>query len=325
MTAAAVAAAIANEPEFRGDGALTTLAVGSKTFAFAGWFLPSDRRADAALLYTFCRYVDDLADDSADSVAARSALARVQDELSGAEPRPLVAALLAMFTRRGVKPTYAVELVNGVLSDLDGVAVADDAELLRYCYRVASTVGLMMCGVLGVSDPAALPHAIDLGLAMQLTNICRDVREDAGNGRVYLPASRLAAAGFSGGPSDLLGAREPVRRVVADLLALAERYYQSGDDGMRAIPARTRFAIVIASRVYRAIGLRLARLGGDPLIGRTVVPLGEKLVWAVRAAAHFVVGLAPRGATPHDASLHQHLVGLPASNAPHEERFPCTA
>ncbi len=320
------AAAIAEEPEFRGDGALTTLAMGSKTFAFAGWFLPADRRADAALLYTFCRYVDDIGDDSADLTAAREELTRVQRELLGAEARPLVAALLAMFARRGVKPEYAVELVHGVLSDLDGVRVADDAELLRYCYRVASTVGLMMCGVLGVSDPVALPHAIDLGLAMQLTNICRDVKEDAKNGRIYLPSSRMKVAGFVGGPGELLTAREPVRRVVADLLALAERYYRSGDEGLGAIPVRTRFAIVVASRVYRAIGLRLLALGGDPLVGRTVVPLFSKLVWAARAAAHFIGGLfAPPALRPHDPSLHVLLVGLPAADAPPEEKVRCTA
>ncbi len=290
--------------------ALDVLARGSLSFSFAGWFLPADRRVDAARLYSFCRHVDDLADEAPDPAAARLALDDLAAQLRGDRPRrEMAAAMEDLFVRRGVDRGAALCLIEAVSSDLDEVRVADDRQLLRYAYGVAGTVGLMMCGVLGVSDPVARRHAIDLGVAMQLTNICRDVAQDAGIDRVYLPADRLAAAGCGGSPADVLAGREAVRRVVSDLLALAERYYASADNGLRFIPVRARLAICVAARVYRAIGLRLLRSGGDALAGRTVVPGWEKVGWMV--AAGFAWVRAPGWREAHPAPLHRHLDGLP--------------
>jgi phytoene synthase len=220
-----------------------------------------------------------------------------------------VSALRDLFERRRIDVRYALELVAGVASDLGEVRVADDAALVRYGYRVAGTVGLMMVGVLGVRAAEALPHAVDLGVAMQLTNICRDVREDAERGRVYLPASRLRALGVAPTPEGVLGARDAVRRVVTDLLALADRYYASAEDGMRHIPWRARLAILVASSVYRAIGVRLLSRGADALAGRTVVPFGGKLWAAVGAVLRLPWASLRR--SPHAEALHGALVGLP--------------
>ncbi|HMV69830.1 MAG TPA: phytoene/squalene synthase family protein, partial [Myxococcota bacterium] len=229
MTAVVVAGAAVH------DAALDTLARGSRTFWLASLFLPTDRRLDAAVLYALCRRVDDTADDAASPTEAWAGLAAL-DAWIDRGGDPTCDAAREVMARRRIDPQLAHELVEGVRSDTGLVRVANDRELLRYCYRVASTVGLMMCGVLGVTDPAALPFAIDLGVAMQLTNIARDVAEDARLGRVYLPADRLRALGAGVEPAEVLASREPVRRVVADLLALADRYYASADHGMRAIP-----------------------------------------------------------------------------------------
>jgi len=169
-------------------------------------------------------------------------------------------------------------------NDLRPVRVPDDAALLDYCYCVAGTVGLMMCGVLGVTAPAASGPAIALGQAMQLTNICRDVAEDAGLGRVYIPAVRLAARGVT--PDEVLAGtadRRAVAAVVADLLALADGRYQAAEAGMHHIPARARVAILVAARLYRAIGARIARQSYDPWRGRAVVPWTTKLLLVGRA------------------------------------------
>jgi 15-cis-phytoene synthase len=172
------------------------LTAGSKTFRFASYFLPRDCRNDAAIVYSFCRLVDDLADDAPSMEQATTDLQQVRDELQGkATARAIVAAYADVAARTGISPDVAEALIQGVLSDQRLVRVQTDAELLTYCYQVASTVGLMMCGVLGVRDPRALAHAVDLGLAMQLTNICRDVADDARMNRVYLPEERLRAAG----------------------------------------------------------------------------------------------------------------------------------
>lgn len=299
------------------------LQTGSKSFSFASRFLSGGRRNDAAVLYTFCRAVDDIADETTDPEFASKELAAMADELRGLRPaRAEVDAFLEVAQRRRIDVKAAHHLIEGALSDLHGVCIRTDGELLRYAYQVAGTVGLMMCGVLGVRDPDALPFAVDLGIAMQLTNILRDVKEDALRNRIYLPATRLEAAGVEADRL-LWAARHEQRlsalpRVVQGLAAWADSYYRSGDRGLRYIPTRPRWAILVASRVYRQIGRRLIwRFGADPLHGRTVVPLPEKL-WVAGAA--IVSGLGPeaRGwtaAPSHDPELHACLVGLPGANA----------
>lgn len=295
------------------------LARHARSFKLASVFLPAAARDDAAVVYAFCRLADDLVDEAPDRETGARDLAQLDRELAGAEaPRPLVAAFLAITARRGIDLRSAQELLIGIGSDQGRVRVEDDAELLRYCYRVAGTVGLLMCGVIGVTRREAWPHAVDLGIGMQLTNICRDVLEDTGRDRVYVPAARLRAAGVD--PEALIAGtadRARVATVVRDLLLLAERYYASADDGMRDIPLKSRLAILVASRVYRAIGRRLLRNGADALAGRTIVPAWEK-------AWHLLAGLAaalhPRvagfvAAPPHDGSLHRGLEGLPGTNA----------
>lgn len=286
----------------------------ARTFHWAAHFLPAAVRDDAAVVYAFCRLVDDTADESRDAALAASGLRTLRREVTGERlPRPLVAEFLATARRVDLPLGSALELIRGAASDLGPVRVGDDAELLRYCYRVAGTVGLMMCSVLRVCSREAAPHAVDLGIAMQLTNIARDVAEDAARDRVYLPADRLLAAGIA--PGQLLSGevdRVALGRVVADVLQVADYYYRSADHGMRAIPWRCRSAILVASRVYRAIGVKLRRHRCDPLRGRTVVAPAERLLWASRALA---AGLAPDmlGLTrkpPHDARLHRHLSGL---------------
>jgi phytoene synthase len=306
------------------DSPLETLARGSRTFSFAGRLLAAPQRLDAARLYAFCRYVDDVADETPDPVVAARALSEIAEELRGARPpRAWLRDVSAQLARQGTDPECAQELIRGVSADLVPVAVADDAELLRYCYRVASTVGLMMCGVLGVRDPRALAHAIDLGVAMQLTNICRDVLEDAGRGRVYLPTTRLRAHGAVGAPLEMARDVAAVRGVVRDLLTLADHYYESGWQGMGYIPWRARVAIAVAATVYRAIGVKLLREGGDPLRGRTVVSTIGKLGWLFVALWRFPSSFRAAGA--HHAQLHVHLRGLPGANAPGGENLTCTA
>ncbi len=296
-----------------------SLAHHARTFHLAGRLLPADVRDDAALLYAFCRMVDDAADESASVAEARAELDRIEAEWQGSMARrPLIAAFREMATRRDVSSAAVTELLRGVRSDLGPVGMADDANLLRYCYRVASTVGLMMCSVLRVESEAARAHAVDLGIAMQLTNICRDVAEDAAAGRVYLPEARLVAAGScSQALLDGPASRESVSRVVRELLEMADGYYRSADRGMRYIPWRARGGIMVASRVYRAIGVRLRRRGCDPLRGRTVVPRWEKAAWGARA---LWMGMASslrgrRVEIAHDAPLHRHLRGLPGVRA----------
>jgi len=250
------------------------LARKARTFRLATAMLPAGLQDDIAVLYAFCRTADDLADETGDELA----LLRLEREVAGDEPAcPLVQALQDLAHRRGISLCHAQSLLTGVRQDLGCVTMENDGELLAYSWRVASTVGLMVSRLIGVRDPAAEGHAADLGLAMQLTNIVRDVREDALRGRVYLPRTRLAARGIS--VDDVLRGRqrEGVRVVCLELLDLADAYYASGEAGLRYIPLRARVGIAVAQRVYASIGWRIRATGHHPLDGRLVVPRSETL------------------------------------------------
>jgi phytoene synthase len=193
-----------------------------------------------------------------------------------------VRGFLDVVARRDVPLDAALELVEGCTMDLGRVRVPDEERLLRYAYLVAGTVGRMMTSVLGSRSESAIPHAISLGIGMQLTNIARDVAEDAANDRVYLPATWLAELGIdqervARGTAD----RTKLVLVVRRLVALAERYYRHGEAGLAYLPWRTRIGIGVASRVYRAIGHTVARRGEPALTERTVLSPLARLRHAV--------------------------------------------
>lgn len=289
------------------------LARHSSTFEFAARLLPSRTRDDATVLYALCRTIDDIADEAADCDRARRQLRRIRMEVEQRRaPRPIVGLFFEVASRRGFGFEPLLELIDGVESDLGRVRIKTDEQLLRYCYRVAGTVGLMMCSVLGVDDERATPHAIDLGVAMQLTNICRDVVEDAGRNRVYLPARRLSKAGLS--PAKIVDGDFEVgdlATVIDDVLRLADDYYRSADAGMWAIPTRARYAIAVASRIYRSIGVRLRRRGCDVTAGPDEMSRLEMAYWLGASTAVWVrkTGLLARR-VPHRRQLHRPLYGL---------------
>ena len=178
----------------------------------------------------------------------------------------------------------------------------------------------MMCRVLDAREPAAAAHAVDLGIAMQLTNLCRDIADDARMGRRYLPASLVGDVA----PTELIDpspALQPaLRAAVARLLALAESYYASGEAGLPFLPVRARTGILVAGRVYRAIGHRLAAREHAYWEGRAFVPDWRKATITLAALATQPL----RGAfwsrpVAHPVSLHRALVGLPGITARHGE------
>lgn len=281
------------------------LAAKSKSFALAGRVLGGDARDRAAVVYAFCRRADD-AIDLAPAGEHAGALARLRRELDAVYSwQPTGDAVLDAFGEVAracrIPREYPAELLAGLEMDAAGTRYGSLAELGAYCYRVAGTVGLMMCHVLGLRHDRALPRAVHLGIAMQLTNICRDVAEDWELGRLYLPADMLAEEGAPDLASLLGGpfppdARRPVTRVVRRLLAQAECFYASADRGIFDLPPRAAFAVRIARLVYAAIGSELAGSGYDPLAGRAVVPAGKKLALVALAGAGGAFALAARGA-----------------------------
>ena len=284
--------------------ALATLSRHGRSFRLAGSLLPRDLLHDAAELYSFCRYVDDLADESGDPAIARVALLSLRRSmLAGEATHPAVRGFLRLVARRGLDPLVAARLVDTMIGDLGPVRIADVAALLRYAYGAAGTVGLLMCRLLGVSDPRAAPHALDLGVAMQLTNIARDVVEDAQRDRVYLPASWVAPGERRSGP---------VFEAVTRVLDLAELYYASGHRGLAYLPWRSRLAVGSAASLYREIGQRVRALGPAYLSSpRQVVPRGRRLLVLARSLP---TSLLNDRAHPHDHGLHSALHGERGAN-----------
>jgi 15-cis-phytoene synthase len=293
------------------------LAAKSKSFALAARLLPPDQRDRAAVVYAFCRRADDAVDLAGPGECA-GAVARLRRELAalyrGEAGEPLLAAFAQVAEECRIPERYPAELIAGMEMDATGQRYREVDQLLHYCYRVAGTVGLMMCHVLGLRDDAALGPAVHLGLAMQLTNICRDVDEDWRMGRLYLPdellgseAERLAAELGRPGPFPAR-ARAPAAVAVAALLARADRYYRSADAGMAALPWRAALAVRTARMVYAAIGDRIARRGYDVGAGRAVVPGPAKLALVARAGAAALAEIPGRAARPVGAHIPARIV-----------------
>lgn len=250
------------------------LAAKSKSFSMAAKLLPTSCRDPIAVVYAWCRRVDDMIDLVPAELRPRS-LVQLQTELDcvyagKAVGDPVVDAFAEVVSAFRIPRHYPEELVEGMAMDVARTQYRTLDDLLLYCYRVAGVVGLMLCHVMGVSDPKALRNAAHLGIAMQLTNICRDVDEDLRDGRVYLP-------GESG--SD----RPAAIRSVSRLLDEADRYYASADQGLFALSFRCALAVRAARLVYSAIGTRLRRRGCDPFLGRAYVSTFGKVMLVLLA------------------------------------------
>lgn len=270
-----------------------SIAQNSKSFALASRLLPPEARDPTAVVYAWCRRADD-AIDFVSGDAQRVALDDLRRELRSvyagdAQSDPVLSAFQQVVAWYGIPEHYPEELLSGMAMDALDFRYQSWDQLLLYCYRVASTVGLMMCHVMGVSDGVALRHAAHLGMAMQLTNIARDVQEDWQRGRLYLPSELLARHGVEWLESRLGGsfpttAVEACRPALQELLAVADRYYASGDDGLRYLSTRNALAVGAARAIYSAIGTELAHRDFDVLAPRAYVPFHKKLLLCAKVA-----------------------------------------
>jgi phytoene synthase len=259
-----------------------------KTFWLASLFLPKEIAADAATLYAFCRRMDDLADQQ-DLLNGTDQLERVRKELrTRRSTQPVVRDLIQLAERRDIDLRAAECLLDVLIKDASQeVQMHTETELLQYCYGAAGTVGLMMSSILKAEGAAAKVQAIDLGIAMQLTNISRDVQEDARMGRRYLPAEWVGDLS----PGTIYTAKtgspeaEQIQLAIKKTLALADVFYSSGAKGFPAIPPSARRGIRIAAAVYRQIGVEVRGRGCDFTRGRVVVSLPAKLRIAVGVMA----------------------------------------
>lgn len=265
-------------------------AAGSKSFFFATRFFPRALARQAYAVYWFCRTTDDLVDEAPTRAQGEAQLNQWEAELRAgwqgvAVQSPILRLFLEVCRQCEIPEEYPFGLIAGCRMDLEQHRFASFGELKTFCYRVASTVGLMMCHVIGFvpgADPErARQHAIDLGIAMQLTNILRDVGTDLDLGRIYFPADELARFELTVADLEAAHRGEPFpaasfRRFLEFQMQRARMFYASAEPGIVMLQPRGRFAVEIAARVYERILSEIVRNNFDVFRRRAVVPSREK-------------------------------------------------
>jgi len=270
------------------------IAKGSKSFAAAARLFSPRMRADAVMLYAWCRHCDDVVDGQelghgriVDAASAAERLDALYEETARAyrgapSAHPAFAAFAEVVKRNDIPERYPLQLLEGFRMDVEDRRYATLDDTLTYCYHVAGVVGVMMALIMGARDDVVLDRASDLGLGFQLTNISRDVIEDAGIGRIYLPAQFLAEAGVPEAGIAAPEHRAAVARVVARLLDVAEPYYDQALIGMRALPFRAAAAVGAARGVYRAIGVEVRRRGPAAWDSRVSTSKAQKVGFLIK-------------------------------------------
>ena len=220
------------------------LSIYAKSFNWAGFFLPKQVYSDCSNLYDFCRYIDNLADEKGDlDTKLKNFNTFKQDFKLKNENNQIIKKMWALINKFEISPKIIDDLFDGVEADIKSkVEINTDKDLYVYSYRVAGTVGLMMAKILNVKERSALLGAIDLGIAMQLTNIARDVIEDERKNRIYLIKSS-----------------EDIFLDIKDIIYKADSFYNSSFTGIKDIPFSCRFSIIVARRVYRQIGKKILK------------------------------------------------------------------
>ena len=244
-----------------------------KSFYWASFFLPKKNRIAASRLYSICRYLDDVADNS--KLDTSSQIKNIFNQIKENES----SEINIFFKKNNINISILKDLIDGLISDQQNVRVTDEKELIDYSYKVAGTVGLMMLPIINTKDAEARKHAIDLGIAMQLTNIARDVYEDAKMNRLYLPKEWLGQVSVSDLIDNKLDDQKKrlIELSIKNLIELSDKFYANGFSGMKFIPLRTRLAIFFAAKIYKGIGEKIKSGGYVYKLERIYLNKLEKL------------------------------------------------
>jgi phytoene synthase len=272
------------------DGAACRQAIrtGSRSFHLASLLLPEATRWSAHAMYAFCRSADDAIDEAADPAAAVAGVHHRLNRIYAGDPCDLPSdrAFADIVVRFNIPRCVPDALLEGFCWDAEGRRYETLGDLVAYSVRVASTVGVMMALVMGVRHRGVLARACDLGIAMQLTNIARDVGEDARAGRLYLPREMMREAGID--PEKWLETpafSAPLAQVTAQLLQVAQSYYERSERGIAALPRNCRAAIWAARRIYAAIGDGVALNDYNSVDRRAITSARSKLYHLCAAVA----------------------------------------
>jgi phytoene synthase len=265
-------------------------AASGSSFYYSFLFLPEDKRRAITALYAFCREVDDVVDECSDIGVARTKLQWWREEIARLfehTPRhPVTKALLQHMATARLEQEYFQEIISGMEMDLEQTAYENFEQLKLYCYRAASVVGLLSVGIFGYTNPKTLDYARDLGMAFQLTNILRDVREDAARGRVYIPAEELERFGVSVEALLQFKTTEPIRKLLEFQAQRARGYYRSALQQLPAVDRYSQRSGLIMAAIYEKLLDEIEADGYRVLEQRISLTPLRKLWIAWRTASH---------------------------------------
>ncbi len=256
-----------------------------KSFYWASFFLSKQSKIKAGKLYSICRYYDNIADiDKEDkSIFLKNSIEEIKNNKEN---------IVNIFLKQnGIDVLIFIDLLEGLIKDQKIVKIQNKNELINYSYNVAGTVGVMMSKIIGVIDIKANSAAIDLGIAMQLTNIIRDVYEDAKMNRIYLPADFIPDITLSmlSGEQKLNTKQEfVIYNALQKLIDLSEKFYLNGFSGLKYIPYKTRLGIFIAANVYRGIIIKIRSKGKKYLKERVYLNSFEKFIITIKSILIFM-------------------------------------
>ncbi|MFZ3018590.1 MAG: presqualene diphosphate synthase HpnD [Gallionella sp.] len=263
-------------------------AASGSSFTSSFRFLPADKRRAMTALYAYCREVDDVVDECSDADVARTTLNWWRDEViaiysSDRPQHPVAQALVPIVKQFNLPQEHLLEIIDGMEMDLEQARYPDFKSLQLYCYRVASVVGLLSAEIFGYTDRQTLKYAHDLGIAFQLTNIIRDVGEDARRNRIYLPMDEMQQFGVTA--ADILNANETeaFHKLMAFQIERARRYYKQAFDHLPASDRKTQRTGLIMAEIYQAVLDEVERSGCHVLKERVSLTPTYKLWLALKA------------------------------------------
>ena len=256
-----------------------------KSFYWASFFLPKNSKKNAGILYSICRYFDDIADNNNQNKTEylENTIRDIKKNKSN--------KINIFLQKNKIDNRIFVDLIEGLILDQKEITIQSKEELINYSYHVAGTVGLMMSKIIGVKDKKALRSAIDLGIGMQLTNIARDVFEDAQMKRIYLPATwipKITLTDLNNINNKNSEEDKIISSAIHKIINLSETFYKNGFAGLKYIPFSSRLGIFIAANIYKGIGVKIKSNKKKYLRERVYLNLLEKSLITVKSILLFI-------------------------------------
>ncbi len=256
-----------------------------KSFYWASFFLPKNSKKKAGILYSICRYYDDIADKCSEDQTnyLKDTIEEIKNDKNN--------KVNIFLQKSKINNSIFIDLIEGLILDQQKIRIQNKEELIKYSYHVAGTVGLMMSKIIGVKNDEAAKSAIDLGIGMQLTNIARDVYEDSKMKRIYLPANwipNISLKNLNNINECNSENDEKISKAIHQVISLSEKFYSNGFAGLKYIPFSTRLGIFIAANVYRGIGLKIKSNKKKYFRERIYLNSFEKIIITIKSLSLFI-------------------------------------